>query len=111
VTDPTATDRTASPALLTPAEVAHVATLARLELTEDELERYAVQLSTVLEHVETIRRLDISDVPPTSHALPIADVLRPDEVQPCLTPDEALAGAPAVEAGRFRVPRILGEAP
>ena len=110
-TGPERTDTTASPVLLTPAEVAHVATLARLELTDDELERYAVQLSTVLEHVETIRRLDISDVPPTSHALPIADVLRSDEIQPSLTQDEALAGAPAAESGRFRVPRILGEAP
>lgn len=102
---------TESATLLTTTEVAYVAKLARLELTDDEMERYAVQLSSVLEHVETIRRLDISDVPPMSHALPIADVLRSDEVQPSLTQAEALAGAPAAEAGRFRVPRILGEAP
>jgi aspartyl-tRNA(Asn)/glutamyl-tRNA(Gln) amidotransferase subunit C len=97
--------------MLTPAEVAYVANLARLELTPEEQERYAVQLSQVLEHVETVRRLDIKNVPPTSHPLPVADVLRPDEVAPSLTQEAVLAGAPAVEAGRFRVPRILGEAP
>ena len=97
--------------MLTPAEVAYVAHLARLEITTEEQERYAVQLSRVLEHVETIRRLDIKNVPPTSHPLPVADVLRPDTVVPCLTQHDALLGAPATEAGRFRVPRILGEAP
>ena len=65
----------------------------------------------VADHVETIRRLDIAAVPPTSHALPVADVLRPDVPGPCLTQDAALAAAPAAERGRFRVPRILGEAP
>jgi aspartyl-tRNA(Asn)/glutamyl-tRNA(Gln) amidotransferase subunit C len=98
-------------ALLTPEEVAHVAHLARLELTTEELERYASQLSQVLEHVETIRRLDISDVPPTSHALPVADVLRADEVRPSLSHEAVLSGAPEAEDGRFRVPRILGETP
>ena len=97
--------------MLTPDEVAHVATLARLELTNEEIERYAEQLSTVLEHVETIRRLDISDVPPTSHALPVADVLRDDVVTPSLTQEAVLQAAPLTESGRFRVPRILGEEP
>lgn len=100
-----------STARLTPTEVAHVARLARLELTTEELDRYASQLSQVLEHVETIRRLDIADVPPTSHALPVVDVLRADEVRPCLTQAAVLAGAPQAEEGRFRVPRILGETP
>jgi aspartyl-tRNA(Asn)/glutamyl-tRNA(Gln) amidotransferase subunit C len=99
------------PSMLTAAEVAHVANLARLELTAEELERYATQLSTVLEHVETIRRLDISDVPPTSHAVPVADVLRADEVRPSLGQKAVLAAAPLTESGRFKVPRILGEAP
>jgi aspartyl-tRNA(Asn)/glutamyl-tRNA(Gln) amidotransferase subunit C len=98
-------------ALITATEVAHVASLARLALSDEELERYAAQLSTVLEHVETIRRLDISDVPPTTHAVPVADVLRADEVRPSLARDAVLACAPATEGGRFRVPRILGEAP
>ncbi len=98
-------------AVLTPAEVAHVANLARLELSPEELDRYAVQLSAVLEHVETIRRLDIADVPPTSHALPVADVLRPDVVTQSLAQADVLAGAPAAESGRFSVPRILGEEP
>jgi aspartyl-tRNA(Asn)/glutamyl-tRNA(Gln) amidotransferase subunit C len=97
--------------MLTAAEVAHVAHLARLELSAEELERYATQLSSVLEHVETIRRLDISDVPPTSHAVPVADVLRADEVRPSLGQEAVLAAAPLTEAGRFKVPRILGEAP
>ena len=102
---------TPTTAALTPDEVAHIATLARLALTPEELERYAAQLSTVLEHVETIRRLDIADVPPTAHAYPVSDVLRADEVRPCLGAEAALAAAPAVEDERFRVPRILGEAP
>jgi aspartyl-tRNA(Asn)/glutamyl-tRNA(Gln) amidotransferase subunit C len=93
------------------AQAAHVAHLARLELSEDELVRYAAQLSSVLDHVEAIRRLDLSGVPPTTHALPIADVLRADEVQPGLSQADALAAAPDAEGGRFRVPRILGEAP
>jgi aspartyl-tRNA(Asn)/glutamyl-tRNA(Gln) amidotransferase subunit C len=96
---------------LTPDEVAHVAQLARLALSPEELELYAQQLSSVLEHVATVRRLEIADVPPTSHALPVADVLRADELEPSLDPEVVLAAAPAVEGGRFRVPRILGEAP
>lgn len=92
-------------------EVAHVARLARLELTAEESERFAGQLSAILEHVEAVRRLDTAGVPPTSHALDLRNVLRPDELRPSLAPDEILAGAPDVEDGRFRVPRILGEAP
>ncbi|MCU1490029.1 MAG: glutamyl-tRNA amidotransferase subunit [Acidimicrobiaceae bacterium] len=92
-------------------EVAHVAHLARLELDPDELARYAEQLSAVLEHVEAVRRLDTAEVPPTSHALELRNVLRPDEIRASLSPEEVLACAPAVESGRFKVPRILGEAP
>lgn len=92
-------------------EVAHVARLARLELGEDELETYREQLSHVLEHVEAVRRLDTAALPPTSHAFALSNVLRPDEPRPGVARDEVLAAAPAAEDGRFRVPRILGEAP
>lgn len=96
---------------LSGAEVAHVARLARLSLTTDELERFAAQLSAVLEHVEAVRGLDLADVPVTSHALGLRNVLRKDEVRPSLDRDVVLSAAPEVEDGRFRVPRILGEAP
>ena len=92
-------------------DVAHVARLARLDLTEDELERFTGQLGAVLEHAADISALDIADVPPTAHPLPLENVLRDDEVEPSLDREEVLAQAPAAEDDRFRVPRILGEAP
>jgi len=92
-------------------DVAHVARLARLALSEDELERYTTQLASVLEHAADIESLEIADVPPTAHPLPLANVLRDDVPQPCLDREEVLAQAPQVEGERFRIPRILGEAP
>src|SRR5918997_2454970 len=92
-------------------DVAHVARLARLDLTEDELDRFTGQLGAVLEHAADVAALDTSGVPPTAHPLPLVNVLRDDTVVPSLDPAEVLAQAPAVEDGRFRVPRILGEAP
>ena len=92
-------------------DVAHVARLARLDLTSDELERFTEQLGAVLEHARDVEALDVDDVPPTSHPLPMQNVLRPDEVRPSLDRDEVLAAAPSVEDGRFRVPPVLGEAP
>lgn len=92
-------------------EVRHVANLARLELSDDELAVLRGELSALLGHVEQIQRLDTDGVPPTAHPLPLSNVLRPDEVLPCLTPAEALEAAPATEQGRFLVPSILGEAP
>ena len=92
-------------------QVRHVARLARLELSDEEVERFGAQLSSVLGHVETIRGLVTEGVEPTAHALELKNVLRDDEIGPCLTPEEALAAAPAVEDGRFLVPRILGEEP
>jgi aspartyl-tRNA(Asn)/glutamyl-tRNA(Gln) amidotransferase subunit C len=92
-------------------EVAHVARLARLALTPDELERFTEQLGAVLEHARDVEALDTSGVPPTAHPLPVANVFREDVVQPSLNRDEVLAQAPDVELHRFRVPRILGEAP
>jgi aspartyl-tRNA(Asn)/glutamyl-tRNA(Gln) amidotransferase subunit C len=92
-------------------EVAHVARLARIELTEDELDTFTGQLAKVLDHARDVEALDVTDVPPTAHPYPLVNVLRPDEVQPSLDRDEVLAGAPADEDGQFRVPPVLGEAP
>jgi aspartyl-tRNA(Asn)/glutamyl-tRNA(Gln) amidotransferase subunit C len=92
-------------------EVAHVAHLARLSLTDEELDRYTDQLASILEHADDIAALDIGDVPPTAHPIPLDNVFRDDEPAPCLDRDEVLAQAPAAEGGLFRVPRILGEEP
>jgi len=92
-------------------EVRHVARLARLELSEDEITTLQGELSALLDHVDRVRRLDTADVPPTAHPLPLENVLRPDEVGPCLEREEVLAAAPAVESDRFLVPSILGDAP
>ena len=93
----------------TRADVAHLARLARLALTDAELDHFGAQLDGILAAVSRITDLDTSEVPPTSHALDLTNVDRKDVVRPGLTQEEALAGAPAAEDGRFRVPRILGE--
>jgi aspartyl-tRNA(Asn)/glutamyl-tRNA(Gln) amidotransferase subunit C len=98
-------------ARITTEDVAHVAQLARLKLTEDELEQFTGQLAAVLEHARDVEALDTEGVPPTAHPLPLRNVLRDDEVRPSLDRAEILAAAPSIEADRFRVPRILGEAP
>jgi len=97
--------------VISPEQVRHVARLARLALDEEEVARYAVQLSAILDHVDAVRRLDTADVPPTAHPFPLANVLRPDVEVPCLEREWVLAQAPVVENDRFRVPRIMGEAP
>ncbi|TEX52043.1 MAG: aspartyl/glutamyl-tRNA(Asn/Gln) amidotransferase subunit C [Actinomycetales bacterium mxb001] len=94
---------------ITRAEVAHLARLARLALAEDELDHYAEQLDVILQSVARVSEVAADDIPPTSHPLPLVNVFRPDDVAPGLTQAEALAAAPAVEDGRFRVPRILDE--
>lgn len=91
-------------------EVAHLARLARLALTDDELESYAGQLDAIIGHVSRIQSVDVTGVEATDNPLKDVNVTRPDVVQPCLTQDEALAEAPKAEDGRFAVPRILGEA-
>jgi aspartyl-tRNA(Asn)/glutamyl-tRNA(Gln) amidotransferase subunit C len=90
-------------------EVAHLARLARLAVTEDELDTFAGQLAVILESVASVSEVAAEDIPPTSHAVPLTNVLRDDVVRAGLTPQQALAGAPAAEDGRFRVPRILEE--
>lgn len=92
-------------------DVAHVARLARLTLTDDELDLFTEQLGSILDHAADVESLDLDDVPPTSHPYPLQNVVRADEVRPCLDRDEVLAQAPSAEAGMFRVPPVLGEAP
>jgi aspartyl-tRNA(Asn)/glutamyl-tRNA(Gln) amidotransferase subunit C len=92
-------------------EVARLAGLARIDLTEHELEHLAPQLAVILESVAAVNAVAADDIPPTSHALPLRNVFRDDAVRPSLSPDAALAAAPAVEQQRFSVPRILDEEP
>jgi aspartyl-tRNA(Asn)/glutamyl-tRNA(Gln) amidotransferase subunit C len=96
---------------ISPAEVEHIAGLARLALSTAETEQYARELSAVLDHVAALQNLDTSEVRPTAHALELTNVLRDDVEGPCLDRAEVLAAAPDVADDRFRVPRILGEAP
>lgn len=93
-------------------EVAHVAKLARLQITEEQLDTFTPQLAAILEHAADVEALDLTDVPPTSHPYPLANVMRPDV--PRTGPgvrDAVLAEAPSVEDHMFRVPPVLGEAP
>lgn len=98
-------------ARLTRDNVAKVADLARLNLSEAELERYTEQLGAVLDHAEDVASLDLDGVPPTAHPLPLVNVLRDDVVVEGVDREEVLSQAPAVEDRRFRVPAILGEEP
>ena len=95
---------------LSPDDVAALARLARIEMTEAELVHLAPQLEVILESVASVSDVAADDIPPTSHALPLTNVFRADVVRPSLPVAEVLAGAPASEQDRFRVPRILGEA-
>lgn len=94
---------------ITPAEVAKVAKLARLRLTDDELDRFTHQLADILEHAHDIDALDLADVEPMARPIPLSNVLRADEPAEPLDRDEVLAAAPAVEDEQFRVPPSLGE--
>ncbi|HEX5494241.1 MAG TPA: Asp-tRNA(Asn)/Glu-tRNA(Gln) amidotransferase subunit GatC [Mycobacteriales bacterium] len=90
-------------------EVAHLARLARLAVTDEELDVFAGQLDVILGAVARVGEVAAEDIPPTSHAVPLTNVLRADELRDCLDRDAVLAAAPAAEDGRFRVPRILDE--
>ena len=92
-------------------DVIHVARLARLELRDDEVELFTAQLRTVLDHAADVAALDLTHLEPSSHPIPLDNVLRTDEPRPSLDRDEVQAQAPAVEDHQFRVPRIGGEAP
>ncbi|HEX6497745.1 MAG TPA: Asp-tRNA(Asn)/Glu-tRNA(Gln) amidotransferase subunit GatC [Micromonosporaceae bacterium] len=90
-------------------EVAHLARLSRLAVTEDELDTFAGQLDVILQAVARVGEVAAADIPPTSHSVPLTNVLRDDVVTPGLSREDALACAPDAEDGRFRVPRILDE--
>jgi aspartyl-tRNA(Asn)/glutamyl-tRNA(Gln) amidotransferase subunit C len=94
---------------LTLAETEHVARLARLRLSPEELEKMREQLSNILEHIEMLQELDVSDVPPTAQVTDMVNVLRPDLVTPSLPRDAALANAPSQAEGMFRVKAIFEE--
>ena len=104
-TESAATER----ATISRAEVANLARLARLALSDEELDRFAGQLDVIITSVARVAEVAADDIPPTSHSVPLTNVMRDDVVRPGLTQQEALAGAPAAEQGRFRVPRILDE--
>ena len=90
-------------------EVAHLARLSRLAVTEQELDQFAGQLDVILQSVARIGDVAADDIPPTSHSVPLTNVLREDVVQPSLRREDVLASAPDTAEGRFRVPRILDE--
>jgi aspartyl-tRNA(Asn)/glutamyl-tRNA(Gln) amidotransferase subunit C len=96
---------------LTRAQVEHVAGLARLALTDDEIDALTTELGAILEHAAQVSALDTEGVPATAHPLPLVNVFREDVARAGLDREEVLACAPEAEDGRFRVPRILGEAP
>jgi aspartyl-tRNA(Asn)/glutamyl-tRNA(Gln) amidotransferase subunit C len=96
-------------AAISRADVAHLASLARISMSDAELDAMAGQLDVILSAVGRVQEVTAADIPPTTHAVPLTNVLRPDEPGPCLTADEALAAAPAAEDERFRVPRILDD--
>jgi aspartyl-tRNA(Asn)/glutamyl-tRNA(Gln) amidotransferase subunit C len=90
-------------------DVAHVAQLARLTLSDEELDLFTGQLAQVLEHASDVAALDLEGVEATAHPFGLVNVVRADEPQPTLDRDEVLAMAPDVQDGRFAVPRILGD--
>jgi aspartyl-tRNA(Asn)/glutamyl-tRNA(Gln) amidotransferase subunit C len=92
-------------------EVAHVAKLARLSLSDAELDQFTDQLGQILEHANDMSALNLDDVVATAHPFGLVNVVRKDEVRPSLDRDAVLAMAPDTEDGRFAVPRIMGEAP
>src|ERR1700716_2516130 len=94
---------------ITRSDVEDVARLARLALSDEEIERFTGQLEVILEHAAQVEALDTEGVPPTAHPLPLVNVLRADVPRPGVARDEILAAAPEAEQHRFRVPRILAE--
>jgi aspartyl-tRNA(Asn)/glutamyl-tRNA(Gln) amidotransferase subunit C len=90
-------------------DVAHLAKLARIEMNDSELDHLAQEMDVILGAVARVQEVASADVPPTSHPIPVNNVVREDVVRPSLTPQEALSGAPAQSEDRFKVPQILGE--
>src|SRR5512136_905009 len=100
-----------TPMTLTLEEVEHIASLARLRLTEEEKLRYCEQLSAILDYMDKLRELDTSRIEPTATVLPLHTVLRSDTVRPSLLPEEWLANAPEAEGQMYRVPPVWGVSP
>lgn len=94
---------------LTRDDVAHLASLARIELEPEELDRLVGELDVILTSVAQVQQAATEGVEPMSHPMPLVNVTRPDEVRPSLTPEQALSGAPLADEQRFSVPRILDE--
>jgi aspartyl-tRNA(Asn)/glutamyl-tRNA(Gln) amidotransferase subunit C len=90
-------------------EVAHLARLSRLAVTDEELDTFAGQLDVILQAVARVGEVAAADIPPTSHSVPLTNVLREDVVVACLSREDVLSGAPDAFENRFRVPRILDE--
>jgi len=90
-------------------EVEHIAKLARLELTEEEKKRFQVELGKILEYFDQLKKLDTESVPPMTHAAPIENVLREDQVKPSLPAEEALQNAPEKKDSYFQVPKVVGQ--
>ena len=93
--------------MISPEDVRHVARLARLALTDEELERMREQLDAILAYIDKLRELDVEGVEPTSHAVPLVNVMRDDDIRPVLAHEAALANAPDRAGELFRVPRII----
>ncbi|MBI4570811.1 MAG: Asp-tRNA(Asn)/Glu-tRNA(Gln) amidotransferase subunit GatC [Chloroflexi bacterium] len=94
---------------LTREQVLHIARLARLGVSEEDVAKFQEQLSQILAHFETLRELDTEGVPPTPYPLELESVMRPDEVRPSLSQEDVLANAPLAEEGAFRVQAVLEE--
>ncbi len=88
-------------------EVEHVANLARLEFNEEEKKKLAQQLAKILDYIDQLNKLDTTNVEPTSHVIPVKNVVRPDVVKPSLSKEEALSNAPSNLDGLFEVPKII----
>ncbi len=89
-------------------EVRHVALLARLALTDEQVETLGAELNSILGHIDAIQQLDLADVEPTSHAIPMVNEVRADEPRPCLSREDALRNAPMAQDGAFVIPQIVG---
>lgn len=89
-------------------EVRHIATLARVGMTEEEMEQLREQLSDILEHFEVLKQVDTTDVPPTSHPIAMGNVLREDQASPSFTREEIMSNAPQEKEGHFKVKLVLG---
>lgn len=96
------------PMSLSESEVRHVAMLARLALSNEQIETLQVELNSILGHIDTIQQLDLEGVEPTAHAVPVVNSTRPDEPRPGLSREAALLNAPEAENGAFVIPRIVG---